>query len=57
MEEALDIFGEDEFRVIFEEVDPEENFSRFVIRAQVVDVKKMLSTIISTKFGEDCVKK
>ena len=56
-EEALDIFREDEFRVIFEELDPEETFSRFVITAQVVDVKKMLSIIISTKFGEDCVKK
>ena len=36
----------DKFRTIFDELDSEENLSRFVI-----------TTIISTKFGEDCVKK
>ena len=48
---------EDEFRVIFEELDSEENLSRFVKTTQVVDVKKMSPIIISIKFGEDCVKK
>jgi len=46
---------EEEFRVIFEELDSEENLSRSVITTQVVDVKRMPSIIISIKFGEDCV--
>ena len=47
---------EDEFRVIFEELDSEENLSRSVVTTQVVDVKKMSSIIISIKLGEDCVR-
>ena len=47
---------EDEFRVTFEELDSEENLSRPVVTTQVVDVKRMLSIIISIKFGEDCVR-
>ena len=47
---------EDEFRVIFEELDSEENPSRSVVTTQVVDVMKMSSIIISIKFGEDCVR-
>ena len=47
---------EDEFRVIFEELDSEENLSRPVVTTQVVDVKRMPSIIISIKFGEDCVR-
>lgn len=46
MEEALDILVGDKFRTSFDELDSEENLSRFVI-----------TTIISTKSGEDCVKK
>ena len=42
----LDILVRDKLRIILDELDSEENLSRFVI-----------TTIISIKFGEDCVKK